>query len=561
MGGVNQSDDILFPRPPLAGDESGEANSVGDYSMIEVPMSAFLAFPAVVEWLEAQNISDPVNTSATVEGQGALLYYLPARLTIEFDARAIAGSLGKAAAGGYVAFNLYNGYAASWTIVMDMTGALQQISPAISSNSIGMSHFCALKNKDEETLLLVSSVNESASGAAFLWSWRTGDYKRIAGTEKIWGTHDAQWAAHGLKEALWTLQASHTLPVDHCGYNQNVTLVTVDTGEILHTLHIPGTSCDATAPDVNHAQILGDDSIALVSERNWNGIAKYLLNFSHENGGTLAWRLGGEQGMWPITSIDGAITYNETATVWGNQHNPEFIDDDEICMFDCTGLGNESRLLTVKVNETNQTARLTWEHRLGVLSSVFGDCDPMPSGNLLASYWNSNYTNATGDGPYGQAVAGLIEVVRANDGKNAVAWHMRVYGDACPSNICNDNSVAGWHMYSVERFYDAPLLPSPGSAMGEPACAYEDGQLVLHFTAYNSFKQNSKAPGTYSLTQTAPGLDQVVAEGAFAFEPFWRPTKVMGVPVKLADPSSREVRLEVMNERGRSTAYVFNCTR
>ena len=33
-------------------------------------------------------------------------------------------------------------------------------------------------------------------------------------------------------------------------------------------------SCDATAPDVNHAQILGDDSIALVSERNWNGIAK-----------------------------------------------------------------------------------------------------------------------------------------------------------------------------------------------------------------------------------------------------------------------------------------------
>ena len=53
------------------------------------------------------------------------------------------------------------------------------------------------------------------------------------------------------------------------------------------------------------------------------------------------------------------------------------------------------------------------QHRLGVLSSVFGDCDPMPSGNLLASYWNSNYTNATGDGPYGQAVAGLIEVRRA----------------------------------------------------------------------------------------------------------------------------------------------------
>ena len=39
-------------------------------------------------------------------------------------------------------------------------------------------------------------------------------------------------------------------------------------------------------------------------------------------------------------------------------------------------------------------------------------------------------------------------------------------------------------MYSVERFYDGPLLPSPGSDFGAPRCA--GGALV--FTVFDSFK-------------------------------------------------------------------------
>ena len=51
-------------------------------------------------------------------------------------------------------------------------------------------------------------------------------------------------------------------------------------------------------------------------------------------------------------------------------------------------------------------------------------------------------------------------------------------------------------------------------------------------------------------------------QGTFAFEPFWRPTRVMGVPVTLTQPNvSREVELEVRNVRNRTTAYRFDCTR
>ena len=267
-------------------------------------MSAFLAFPAVVDWLvKTAGVDDPVNASATREGRVKLLSYLPARLTIEFDERAVAGSVGRVASGGYVAFNLYVNYAASWTIVMDVKGGLRQVSPGLSVNSVGVGHFSALKNKDEDHLLLVSSLNESASGYAYLWNWRTGEYRRVGGRH-IWGTHDAQWAAHGMREALWVVEAAHVLPVDHRGYDQNVSLVTADTGEILHSAARAGrcarasargrdappllgirapprfvpssfpvtppaaarasrSSCnDANAPDVNHAQMLEEDSVA-----------------------------------------------------------------------------------------------------------------------------------------------------------------------------------------------------------------------------------------------------------------------------------------------------------
>ena len=127
-------------------------------------MDDFLAFPAVVDWLR-RYVDDPVNASRSVEARGALLAYLPARLTIEMDAKAVAGELGDAASGGYFAFSLFYADTAAWNVVMDARGQLLTVAPVRSVDATGAAHFCALKNYDEDTLLLVSSENFTAAGA------------------------------------------------------------------------------------------------------------------------------------------------------------------------------------------------------------------------------------------------------------------------------------------------------------------------------------------------------------------------------------------------------------
>ena len=60
--------------------------------------------------------------------------------------------------------------------------------------------------------------------------------------------------------------------------------------------------------------------------------------------------------------------------MWSGQHNAEYMGEGdsghEVWMFDDLGLGNESRLLIVVVDEPKREARLEWEYRLGALSRV-----------------------------------------------------------------------------------------------------------------------------------------------------------------------------------------------
>ena len=97
-------------------------------------------------------------------------------------------------------------------------------------------------------------MNSSAAGFAFLWDWRTGEYTRIGGSQ-IWGTHDAQWAAHNTHDAFWVAQASEKLS-DSCAYDTNLTLVTAKDGEILQKLVVPGRSAarHVCSSGVAHAQ-------------------------------------------------------------------------------------------------------------------------------------------------------------------------------------------------------------------------------------------------------------------------------------------------------------------
>ena len=127
----------------------------------------------------------------------------------------------------------------------------------------------------------------------------------------------------------------------------------------------------------------------------------------------------------------------------------------EVWMFDDNGLGNESRLLIVAVDEDAQAAKIIWEYRLGSHAKIYGDCDPLPSGNVYGSYWRYNY------GGDDESQSGIIEVTRDTQ---RTAWQLKIYGKACPrggDRLCSvDYLVEGWMMYSVERFFETPLLPS-----------------------------------------------------------------------------------------------------
>ena len=417
----------------------------------------------------------------------------------------------------------------------------------------GSLHACAFKNLDEDTLLVAMEINASASGHVFKWDWRADAYERVGG-DRIWGCHDANWAA-GRDDALWVTGSVH----DECdaSRNANVSLVRAADGAVLRAIAsgAPGL-CEA---DVNHAQLLDGDAAALFSLRLSHAIVKVGAD------GARAWTVGGPYGEWPIEDTGRGVTYPPGATVWMYQHNPEYMGEGEVWMFDNQGLGNQSRLLIVRLNETARTARLVWEHRLADLSKIYGDCDPTPAGNVLGSYWRSAYGNASADD---QAQAGIVEVSRAT---REVAWELKVYGRACDRARCA-MSIGGhdalrstaWMMYSVERFYDAPVLPSPGSALGAPTCKREaarDGNatvVLLQFTVFDSFKHNSPKPGAFNLTED--GGARVAAAGTFEFEPHWRPTLVTAVAeLRAHSGSTTEVELVVSNARGRATRYEFAC--
>ena len=239
--------------------------------------------------------------------------------------------------------------------------------------------------------------------------------------------------------------------------------------------------------------------------------------------------------------------------------------DDEIWMFDCLGLGNESRLLIVRVDEERGEARLVWEWRLHTLASNFGDCDPLPSGHVYGSFWRER---VCGD----ESAAGVVEVRRdvvgpgdATSGMSAapsdVTWNLEVFPRPNPdTSSCNQfDAQTGWKMYSVERFFEAPVIGDVGSVFA-PRC---DGR-VLRFTAWNTFKQSHVSRGKFELRETATAAVLVVGE--FDFVPYWRPTNVTAaLSARLSAThastgrGSIGVELNVTNTRGRSSVLEFGC--
>ena len=173
--------------------------------------------------------------------------------------------------------------------------------------------------------------------------------------------------------------------------------------------------------------------------------------------------------------------------------------------FNWTGysfVGDEpSRLLIMEVDEDQQTAREVWELKLDDQTCIYGDNDRLPSGNLLGSSWPV-VIDASLDFQYD---ARIFEIVRAT---KQTAWELFVVGRRCEKPLDGSSGCVrtqmgghpkGWSMYSVERFYEAPLVTNITCGT-DPAGA----GTHLNFTTHNNFKVRRRARSRTLLTCVPP---------------------------------------------------------
>ena len=407
-----------------------------------------------------------------------------------------------------------------------------------------MTHFDGLKMRDPYHLLLAGNNDPlMEEGPAYVFNWRTGNLSVLAAGEmQAQGAHDIQWQpadlAKGEKAGLWR-------PNTHGFY-----LVDAVTGDVRETYVAPPNIFD----DINHAQVLHDGPYAIVNSRLRDSFTKYDMTT-----GVAEWTVGGHAGTLDIVDLDGARVPKGHSVFFG-QHNTEYFGDGEYMMFDnnfnsstnaFVGDG-KSRLLIVSVDETEKLATLVWELELEDQTCIYGDNDRLPTGNLLASAWPSVIS---ADASF-QYDARAFEVVRET---KRTAWEAFVIGERCTSPADGSDGCVrapkggyptGWSMYSVERFYDAPLV-------AKVQCHHN----LLNFTAFNAFKMNGDHAGVakvYASGSNGARGDAPLKTRDFTFSPHWRPT-VLTVDLQ-SEVGELTGLLAVTNEWGDETLKHFSCS-
>jgi len=270
----------------------------------------------------------------------------------------------------------------------------------------------------------------------------------------------------------------------------------------------------------NHAQLARDDNGELavfISVRDYDAIQK--VNFSDAR---LIWTLGGTDGEFEITDIDGRVfSAGSGHTPFNHQHNAEYIGSGRFAMFDNGYNGSvvrDSRMLILTVDEKTKTAAVTWEWSTGVSSKIFGDCDPLPSGNILGSFWPSEVLNE-GEDPRSMYEALGVEV----DPSGNLAWMVGIRGTEQPDSKYvrfEGEAPIGWAMYSIERFYLEILLSD---------LSYDSESKYFTFRVYNTFRQQYDLETSSVLTCAGREISHY-----FKILPHWQTTSV-SIDTKILD--------------------------
>ena len=165
------------------------------------------------------------------------------------------------------------------------------------------------------------------------------------------------------------------------------------------------------------------------------------------------------------------------------------------------------------------------------------------STSLWGATWGTNRTESGGM----DAMARIVEVARPS---HDVAWSLDVVGPPCPSAACEQKDDSGWHMYSVERFFDAPLVFNV-------TCT----ATTIAFETVDAIKRSERRPGAWSLHERTAeiGTHEVVGRGAFEFKPHWRAARVVAARPRTRATRDLAYHLVVSNDWGAEATHEVAC--
>ena len=535
-------------------------NLLNDDAHVEVqPLNAWApyelnidlrSFEVVDAFLKSKGISD----GSTEE---EILQWVPSAIVIRMWPSRVQQAIGIDAEGGHVAFNIANAaqesgvYMSSFLIVMDLRGeninvtVVSDMTNSTPDAQYGVTHFDGLKLLDPDTLLLSGNSNpDLEAGPPMTFAMKTGSFSMMSQGTQVSGTaHDIQWQPlkNGSAGVYRTVGA---------GFG----LFSTSDGSQIESYNAE--SCYFN--DVNHAQVLHEEGYAIVSSRMTSSFSKFDMASNQ-----IMWTCGGHQGNFLLVDQAGDEHPAGSSWLFHGQHNVEHFGDNEYMLFDnnfnystATFIGDSnSRLVILNINEDTMTATEVWTLELDEQTCIYGDNDRLPSGNLLGSSWPI-VIDASSEFQYD---ARIFEIER---GTKDTAWEAFVIGQRCTSP--EDGSFgcvrsafggypSGWSMYSVERFYDTPLVWNISCTLASGS----DGDYTLNFNTHNNFKMNGFHDGTFQIySEGTNGVhgDAVVDE-TFLFEPHWRSTYLSAS----IEQGSTVGMLSVTNQWGRRTMKHYSC--
>ena len=238
------------------------------------------------------------------------------------------------------------------------------------------------------TLLLAADNGTQENGPYFVYDWAADTWQSLAGGREG-NCHDVQYAAGGdgfLWMGLPTVSSTYRPLEDETTdpHVQGIMKVDAAGGGVAALCRVPG------AKDVNHAQLVENDTVAYLPSRITSSVMKARVGSDPPAPGSdsvgacaIEWSLGGADGNFTLVDERGARHAPGTQLLWHFQHNAEYFGEglfllvDNENRFGAEGDDgaeryNSSRFVAVEVDEAAMEARVAWSLDLHAYMPVFG---------------------------------------------------------------------------------------------------------------------------------------------------------------------------------------------